>query len=259
MNNSRLIVLILIVVPFLFSCLPKKPEMSGAEVPSGPLVHALEQQRQSFTGLKATARIEVLRRGRKRSFDNVGIVLDAQRRLRIEVFGPLGQSVITLVWDGKEVMLRLPDDRVMSPGQAGIENVLGIGMEAEELCALLSGTITEIVQPSNARAYCTGDATCVIEFLEADVTRRVQVLTSSSGPAPAIRVVAQERYRSDALVYRARYAGTEETSRFLFPGTVVIENPEKKAMLTIEYAEVDVNVPVADDAFTLGAVGHTRQ
>jgi len=43
----------------------------------------------------------------------------------------------------------------------------------------------------------------------------------------------------------------QEVSHILVPRTIVIENPEKRVMITIEYTETDVNVAVGDDAFTL--------
>ncbi len=249
MKISRL--MLLVVVPLLFSCLPKKPEIPGTEVPAGPIVQALEQQRRSFTALKAVASIEVVRQGKRRMFETVGVVLDAQRRFRVEAVGPLGLPIIALVWDGKEILLRLPDERIMKPGQAGIERILGLGVEARELCAVLSGTVTEIDRPADARAYCVQDGGCVVELPAGDLVRRVHVLFSAS-PAPMVRLVAQELYRSDRLLYRARYERAGETARGPLPGTIIIENPEKKVMLTVEYAEADVNVPLAEDAFTLG-------
>jgi hypothetical protein len=242
----------LIAVLFLFSCLPKKPEIPGTEVPAGPLVQTLERQRLAFTGLKAIASVEVVTRGKKRFFDTVGIVLDAQRRLRVEAFGPLGQSLIELVWDGKEVLLRTQnDDRVMRPGLAGIERLLGMSVEAKDLCAMLSGTITEITRPSDSRAFCTQNNACVIELPEGDTERRISVLPSSGGPAPSVRIAVQELYRSHTLVYRTRYERMQEVSHILVPRTIVIENPEKRVMISIEYTETDVNVAIADDAFTL--------
>jgi hypothetical protein len=242
--------MLLMVVPLLFSCLPKKPEIPGTEVPAGPIAQALEQQRRSFTALKAVASIEVVRQGKRRMFETVGIVLDAQRRFRVEAVGPLGLPIIALVWDGKEIVLRLPDDRIMKPGQAGIERILGLGVDGRELCAVLSGTVTEIDMPSAARAYCSQDGVCIIELPAGDFVRRVHVLFSA-GPTPAVLITAQELYRSDRLIYRARYERAEGMAAGPLPGTIVIENPEKKVTLTVEYAEADVNVPVADDAFTL--------
>ncbi len=249
--KTRLII-VLITVLFLFSCLPKKIELPGTEVPAGPLVQALEQQRQAFTGLKAIASIQVIRRGKKRSFDTVGIVLDGHRRLRVEAFGPLGQSLMALVWDGNDVMLRMQDDdRIMRPGQAGIERLLGMGVEAKDLCAILSGTIKEIARPLDARVFCTQNNACVMELPEGDMVRLIRVLPPSSNPAPEIRIAGQELYRSSTLVYRTRYERMQEVSHVLLPKTIVMENPDNGATITIEYTEADVNVPVSDDAFTL--------
>jgi hypothetical protein len=241
----------LIVALFLFSCLPKKAEFRGTEVPAGPLVQALEQQRQSFTGLRALATVAVVGRGEKRFFDSVGIVLDARRRFRVEVFGPLGQSLIVLAGDGNDMSLRMQEnDRVIRPGRAGIEKLLGMSIEAKDLFAILSGTVAEITRPLDSRAFCTQNSACVVELPGTDSVQRISVLPPSSGPAP-IRIVVHEFYRSDTLVYRARYERIQEVSQVLLPRTIVIDNPGKGVKITIEYTEADVNMNVNDNAFTL--------
>lgn len=243
-----LVVIALLLLP---ACLPKRPDIPGIKVPAGPLVQALEQQRSSFAGLKAVANVEVVRGSRKRTFDTVGIVLDSQRRLRVEAVGPLGQSLVTLVWDGKDVLLRLTDDRIIRPGLEGIGKILGMGMDPKELCAVLSGRTPESVRLADVQAFCVPDGVCAIEAAEGkDIVRRVYVLSSVTG-SQAVRITAQELYRSDRLVYRARYERIEEASRILLPRTIIIENPEKEVSITISYVETDVNVPVSDDAFTI--------
>jgi outer membrane lipoprotein-sorting protein len=241
----------LIGVLLLFSCLPKKPGLPGTEVPAGPLVQALEQQRQSFTGLRALANIQVESRGKKRFFDTVGIVLDARSKFRVEVFGPLGQSLIVLVGDGNEMSMRIQeDDRIMRPGQAGIEKLLGMSVEAKDLFAILSGTVTEVTRPLVSRAFCTQNKACVLELPGTDTMQRVSMLPPASSQA-AVRIAVHELFRSDTLVYRARYERMQEVSQVLLPRTIVIENPGKGVTITIEYVETDVNMNVNDDAFTL--------
>jgi hypothetical protein len=186
----------------------------------------------------------------------VGIVIDAGRRLRVEAFGPLGQSLIALVWDGNEVLLRMQDDdRIMRPGKAGIEKLLGMSVEAKDLCGILSGTITEVARPLDTRAFCTQNDACVIELPEGDTVRRIRVLPPSLSPVPAVRIAVQELFRSNTLVYRARYERMQEVSHVLLPRTIVIENPGKGVTITIEYAEADVNVTVPDDAFMFSDQG----
>lgn len=240
-----------IIIPLLFACFPKKPEISLPAVPARPLMQALEQRRQMFSGLKAAAGVESVRSGRKRFYDTVGIVIEDQRRLRVEAYGPLGQSLLTLVWDGADMFLRLDDGRVLTPGAAGLERMLGVAMGAGELCAVLTGNIPAAAPQEQTRAYREPDGSYMIEQSSGDLLRRLYVLLPDPGADQSVLITASELYRSGKLVYRARYEHPELISRYLIAKTVDIENPDKKVSLTVEYNEMDVNVPLSDDAFKL--------
>lgn len=249
MKTSRLVALI--VVPLLFSCLPKIPEIPMTEVPAGPLLQALEQRRLAFAGLKAIASIEVVKRGRKRTLENVGIVLDAQRRFRIEAYGPLGQSMLALVWDGREVLARLPgNDQVVRQGPSGLERLLGDGLEVQELSAILSGNIPVSVPPSDARLFCGRNNDCMLELSHGDSVRRVGV-QYSFGPGHVPILVSHELYVSGKPVYQARFERTMEIAHYPLPMSIVIENLANKLLLTVVYNDVEVNVPISDEAFLL--------
>ncbi|MGC1454623.1 MAG: hypothetical protein WA946_05490 [Nitrospirota bacterium] len=241
----------LIIIPFLFSCLPKKPEIPMTEVPAGPVLEALEQRRQSFTGLKAIASVEVVKRGRKRTLENVGVVLDAQRRFRIEAYGPLGQSELVLVWDGREVLERLPgNDRVVRQGAAGLERLLGEGVGVQDLCALLSGNIPAGDQPPDARLFCGRDNECILELSRGDVVRRVKVVFPA-GPGRVPSMVSQELFLSGKLVYQAKFNRTTEIAHYPLPMNIVISNPGNNLLLSLVYSDVEVNIPISDEAFLL--------
>jgi hypothetical protein len=243
----------LISIPFLFACHPKRPEIPGTEAPAGPLLQVLAQQRSLFHSMKAIAGVDAVRRGRKQSFDTVGIVLDGQRRLRMEAFGPLGQSLLALVWDGRDVLLRLPDDdRIMTPGQDGLDRVLGMHLEARELCAVLAGNAPEPPLPGSAKAFCVPNSACVVEAVEGGDVRRIHLLPSpnASGAIP-FRIGVQERYHGDDLLYRVRYDGQTESAGVLLPRTVAIEGPGRTSVLTITYQEADANLPLTDELFVL--------
>jgi hypothetical protein len=242
---------VLITILFLFSCFPKKPEIPGTRVPAGPFFLALEQQRKAVDTFTAIASVDVVRGAKKRSYDTVGIVFDARRRLRVEAFGPLGQSIVALVWDGQEVLVRLQDDGIKKPGQAGIERLLGIRMDAKELCAVLTGTVAEMAASQDAQAFCVQDGACVIVLRENEneLVRYVHVLHAAS--SSSFIVTQQAVYRSGKMVYQVRYDHSETSSPGQLPTKLVIENPDKQVVLTVNYAEWELNAPVSEDAFTL--------
>src|SRR5574341_1207199 len=113
----------LVLLPLLFACVPavKPPEAPLTEVPAAPLVHALEQRRQNFQSLKAVSFVQVVRKGRRLTFDNVGILIKSYDRLRIEAYSPLGLPLIELVWDGSDVFLRRPGEPALRKSGPGLE------------------------------------------------------------------------------------------------------------------------------------------
>jgi hypothetical protein len=243
-----------IIIPLLFACAPKKPEIPMTEVPAGPLLRALEQRQHSFQGLKALASVQIQRLGNKRTLESVGIVLDGQRRLRMEAYGPLGQSIMALVWDGKDILLRRPgSDKVERQGREGIAELLGKGLDVRELCASLSGNIPELAQPYTASQFCSpGNNDCVLEIHQGSGVRRMQIVNSPSGSGGEPRLISQELYRSGKLLYQVRFDQVEDISQYRLPMKIEIENPDHSLLLTIEYtSEIGVNAPVNDEAFVL--------
>jgi uncharacterized protein DUF4292 len=241
----------LVLIPLLLACAPKKPELPLFAAPAGPLLQALEGRRQAFEGLKAVASVEVVKGLKRKTFDTMGIVVDAQRRLRMEAYGPLGQSIMALVWDGREILLRLPgEDKVTQPGPAGLARLLGQGVEPSELCAILSGNLPETAG-SDAALLCRQDGGCVLELRQGKVLRRVRTTSTFTGSAQEPRVVSYEFYRAGKLLFEARFDRFEEISHYRLPMQIVIENPERNLRMAIHYAEAEVNTPLGDDAFSL--------
>jgi hypothetical protein len=86
----------------------------------------------------------------------------------------------------------------------------------------------------------------VVEFSTDDARWRVHIV-----PAVPFRIESGERYRGDDLVYTARFDSQEMIGGYLFPKRVTVENADRKTALTIEYQDVEVNVPIEDSAFLL--------
>ena len=250
MKISRLIHLCTIL--FLCSCLPKKPEISLTSLPAGPLLDYLERHEQSFVTLRAIARLEVVKRGRKRALDSVGIVIDGDKRLRMEAYGPLGQSLMAFVWDGRYVLLRMPgEEKVTRSGPEGLEKLFGKGLEPSELCTVLSGNIPGIISGSAAVLRCGQENDCTLELRHDDLIRRVFLKKPSSGSSQEPRVLSQELFRAGKLVYEVTYERTQEISHYRLPLNIVVENPDKNLQLTVHYTDVEVNTPLSEESFIL--------
>ena len=163
MKTARFITLI--VIPFLFACFPKKPEIPLSAVSAEPVLQALERHRQSFSGLKAVASVEVAKGSRKRTLDTVGIVVDDERRFRIEAYGPLGQSLSAIVWDGREILMRRPGKTgSYDPDRTGWRGFSDRELKQSELCALLTGNIPGTVGAAAAKLLCGKDGMCILEL-----------------------------------------------------------------------------------------------
>jgi len=242
------------LLPLLFSCAAPRPEIPMTEVPAAPLVQELDRRRGSFSGLKAAARVQTERKGRKRVYESVAFLQQGQSKFRIEGYGPLGEPVFGALWDGKDLMLRMPGEADFArAGPWAFERLIGFPLAPSELAAVISGNVPPSLKTEEARARCSEDGRCVVEF-RTDVARwLVQIV-----PADPFRIESGERYRGDDLAYTARFDSPEMIGGYLFPKRVTVESADRKARLLIEYQDVEVNVPVEDSAFLLNGAGAGR-
>ncbi len=225
------------------------------EVTAAPLVQALEQRRQSFQSLKAVAYAQVVRGRRRLTFDNVGILIKSPEKFRIEAYGPLGTSLFELVWDGKDLFIRRPGESPVRKTGSVLERILGAQVEPRELSAILSGTVPD-GSGQDARAFCEGTG-CVLELRQGDLLRRIRLEIPAGGKESL--PLSYDLYRADALIFRARFEGTAPLAQYSVPRKVVVENPDRQASLTVVYEDIEVNVPVDENAFILsGAEGPGR-
>lgn len=247
MNAART-VLPLFILLFLAACAPRVPEPFLTEVPPGPLLQALEQRSRAFLSLRATASAQAFRKGRRLGLDNVGVLIRSRERLRIDAYGPLGQPVLEVAWNGSEVQLRRYGEPVaLGPG-AGWERYLGADIGPGELCAVLTGNVPLPAAASGARARCGGNA-CVLELEQGDLVRRIHLAPTGAGAD--VRPEVYELSRSGVLLFRARFEQWVTAADYAVPRKVVLENPERKAGLTLLYEDIELNCALDEGAFTL--------
>ena len=215
------------------------------EVPAGPLIQALEQRRLSFISLKTSASALIVRKGRKRSFESIALLLKGQEKFKLEAYDPLGQPLVTLLWKGKSAaLLRAGQLSVIESGK-GLEQLVGAEVKPGELGALLSGNVPAISGVSESKAYCGQDGGCVLDMHSGKERRLVRVI-----PGAEIRVLSSELYREGTPVFRVRFSHFETISHYALPRMIVVENSDRKNSLTVELGDPEVNTPLDDGEFT---------
>lgn len=244
--NIGIVLAIFILLPA--ACRPGGPDIGLPEVPAHDLVSALKQRERAFSTLSAVAGVQVERNGRRRAFDTAGILLDDGKRLKIEAYGPLGDPLFTILWTDQAPLVRVGGGGNAVNMGIGMERILGMDMDKEELSAVLSGHIPAKAFSSQSRAFC-GPAECIVEFLDGDNVRRVYLTSGDLLPA------VYEVYNRGSLLLRARFENFETASGYAMPMRVIIANSGKKTLLTIDYADVTINSALADEAFTMPREG----
>ena len=237
----------LVLLPACASHLPPIPYPA---VPSAPLVRSLDEQRQRFQSLKALARVETVRKGKRRVYESVAIVQRGLDRLRIEGYGPLGETLFVLLWDGTNVLVQSPDTSgVRSIGPGGLERLLGVGLTPEDLCAVLVGSAPPAASAAGSAAGCSTDGRCALDAEEGGGRWRVLMRPRSDG---AVVIDAIERYRGASIAFQVRYEGTSGAGAYVLPRRVVVQDTRQQAALTVEYLDAEVNIPVSESLFQPG-------
>jgi len=245
---KNLLIAAMALAPLLFSCFPKQPEIPMLTMPPEPLLQGLERHRREFVSLKAVANVEIDKRGRKRAFDTVGIVIDGRDRIRIEAYGPLGQSLAAIVWNSRELLLRMPEDNAVTrTGPERLERLLSRGLTPRELCIVLSGNVPSPGDGDAVNLLCSERNDCILEVRSGELLRRVQTSLVSGGLEPRIRSYAV--YRSGDKLFSALFDQFTEISGYLLPMHIIIESPGDSLRMAVAYSDVDVNGPLENEAF----------
>jgi hypothetical protein len=237
----------LVLLSLIPSCLPRPDNAPLVAAPAGPLLRALEERRQSFPGFKTLAGIAVSDHGRKRSFDTAGIAVDKQCRFRVEAYGPMGESLMVVLWNGRDMLIRPAEEA----GRQSLERLLGEGLDAAELCAALSGGIPPVSEVSIVTLACGRNDACLLELRQGELLRKVGVRNAAADGGRAPVIISSALYRSGKLLYQARFDQVEETTRYRIPMRIELDNPDRKLRLVVSYSEMELDVPLGDEVFHL--------
>jgi hypothetical protein len=207
--------------------------------------------------MKAVARVETERKGKKRVYESVAILQQRFDKLRVEGYGPMGESVFALVWDGTNVLVRKAgESEPMNVGQFGLERILGVSLSPADLCSILSGNIPNISDASGASVRCAPAGWCLMDLHQGDQHWKVKI-EPTGGAKGDLRIETMELYRNERLILRSAFVYIKEGVNKVYPDPIRIriDNPDRDISVTVAYEDVDRNVQVDDTDFVLGGEG----
>ncbi len=254
--RARLIGIALALI--LPACHVVPPEVLLPEVPADPLLRTIAERRAAFIGMKALARVTIERTGRTRVYESVAVLQQGFQKLKVEAYGPLGEPLVAFLWDGTAVLLRKPgESEPVSVGQFGLERVLGISIRPADLCAVLTGNVPSVPEGGRVRAGCGADGLCDLDLRSDGSGWRVPFRSAGSGDGTALAVAGADLYRKGRLVLRSTFEPRGWSPAAGLPKQVVVDDPERKVHIVVEYLEAEAGIPVEDGVFTLSAQGET--
>jgi hypothetical protein len=251
MTRTRLLGLGLVLL--LPACRIALPEAPLHEIPAQPMVEKIAALRASFSGMKAVARVVIDRKGRTRAYESVALIQQGYRKLKVEAYGPLGELLVALLWDGNDVIVRKSGDpEPLRVGQFGLERVIGVSIAPADLCSLLSGNVPEVPGDARTRAGCSADGSCSIDlWRDADLRWHVPFVPPAGDGAGSQVVAGADLYRKGRLVLHSSFEPGGWSAAQGLPKRVIIEDPDRKGRVVVEYEEAEANVTVGDSVFVL--------
>jgi hypothetical protein len=90
-----------------------------------------------------------------------------------------------------------------------------------------------------------------VESRSGEALRLVTVAPPRPEDGGVAVIEAVERYQGSTLVYRGRFEEVESVGGYRFPKRVLLESPARKIAVSVQYEDIEVNVPLDDGAFAL--------
>ena len=233
----------------LFSSPEPSPPLP-ASVPAEPFWEKLAERRNALENLKGLARVQARTDKGRVALDDVVVVVQRAKALRLEGIGPFGQPLFLFVTDGESLALYMIRENRLIVGQAStrnLERLFGIGVAPRSLLRVLLGDIPLNQLPTDG----------ALAYLE---TERLYLWEGTqAGPTPKYRVWfhPQELYPvrfemedvSGTVVMQVNYGDFQLQGAVLLPARIDVVEPATQRRAVWHYTDVQLNTEVSADLF----------
>ena len=229
---------------------PEPAPPRPASVPAEPFWEKLAERRNALENLKGLANVQA-RTGRGRvALDDVVVVLQRAKALRLEGIGPFGQPLFLFVTDGENLALFNIRENRLIVGQAStrnLERLFGIGVAPRSLLRVLLGDIPLHQLPTNGDlAYQETERLYLWEGTQAGPNPKYRVWFD---PQVLYPVRFEMEDLSGSVVMRVHYGDFEPRGALLLPARIDVVEPATQRRAVWHYTDMQLNTEVSADLF----------
>jgi len=207
------------------------------------LLDTVTEQAAARRSLKGMVRMTILR-GEESTSITQALLLEKPDRLRSDVLGPFGSTLLQASSDGRELALYLPRERRFLRGPATPRNLLAltrVPLPARELVDLLLYSVP-LLDGEVRDLRVTDLPGYVLDLVIEDFRQQLDFDADH-------RLVASRWYRDDVLLLQVDYAAFDASDGF--PRDVAIDLPAAETALQVRYTDPRLDGPIRAELFRL--------